>query len=98
MKTIAVDFDRVVHSDLSSSIFISKDYMVVPDKPVEFSIEWLRYLMKSFHVIIYSARLKKFGAKYSIQQWLAENGLKKEEIEKLQFVEKPDAHLYIDDR
>lgn len=98
-KTVAVDFDGVLHS---YTTFQSKfDPGVVLDPPVNGAIQWLIQMIRDarFDVVIFSTRNKYPEGIKAMREWLEENGLPSEMIENLKFpIEKPPAFLTIDDR
>ena len=94
-KTICVDFDGVLHSYTSG--WQGAD--VVSDDPVDGAMEWLCDLLNyGFDVCIYSSRSGQEGGIQAMQEWLCAHGMALY-IHELRFpVEKPPAHLTIDDR
>lgn len=93
---VALDFDGVINSYKSN--FVAVD--VVPDPPVEGSLEAIReYLDFGFTVYIYSTRNEWPEGRQCIHDWLLEHGLEKEYVDKLEIVSgKPIAKIYVDDR
>ena len=103
---LCVDFDGVLHSYTSGW----KGPRTIPDAPVSGAIEWLQDLIPcpdrigvgcrgKFRVCIYSSRSRYWGARRAMKRWLLKHGLPFEWLEELEFpLEKPPAHLTIDDR
>lgn len=89
-KTIALDFDGVIHKYTSK--WVSED--VIPDEPVDGIKEFIDDLNKTYRVVIYSARAKTEKGKEAMKKWLKENDITIEKI----YYEKPMAFVYIDDR
>lgn len=65
-KTIAVDFDGVIHSYVSGW----QGESTIPDPPVEGAIEWLHRAVQVFEVEIFSARARTHRGKFAIRRWL----------------------------
>lgn len=88
-KTIALDFDGVLHS------YTSGWTGPVPfDPPVPGAQAFVEDLIKKFHVVIFSRRALDTEGKAGIIAWLKHYG-----FPYLQCVpEKPNADLYVDDR
>ncbi len=94
-RTIAVDFDGVVHSYASGW----KGACVIADPPVEGAIEWLVAAVERFDVAIFSVRASSPGAVDAMRAWLRRHGLPDHVLARITFpVAKPPAELYIDDR
>ena len=89
-KTIAVDFDGVIHSYKSGWTG-----PVPTDPPVDGALDFIHFLEeKGYEVVIFSSRAKtKAGAKET-EKWLSEHRFPKLKV----CYEKPEALLYIDDR
>lgn len=94
-KTVAVDFDGVIHSYTSGW----KGHMTIPDPPVPGAFEWLAEAVQRFEVAIYSTRFANAESMIAVREWLHTHGLPVEVIEALTLsAGKPPAVLYIDDR
>lgn len=91
-KTVAVDFDGVIHSYASGW----QGAGVIGDPPVPGAIEWLRSLLPHFWVVVHSARAKSEQGYWAIRQYLETHGLDIAGIEISH--EKPPAIMYVDDR
>lgn len=99
LKTIAIDFDGVIHDD-------NKGYFdgTVYGDPIPGSIEAIKRLALNFKIIIFTAKAKsdrplvngKTGTEL-IWEWLNKHNLSDKEIYEVT-AEKPRAILYIDDR
>lgn len=95
MKTIAVDFDGVIHSYTSGW----KGAAVCPDPPVPGAIAFVREALGRFAVAIYSTRADTDEGANAIVDYLLRHGLEPELIPLLVITSgKPKAVLYIDDR
>lgn len=106
--TIACDFDGVLHTYTTSW----RGPHIISDPPMPGAFEWLQEMVKSFRVVIYSARFTPRGntegdwgdavaAREGVKRWMMRHGLPVEIISKLEFwmqVGKPTALVYIDDR
>lgn len=94
-KTVAVDFDGVIHSDLSGW----KGPAVINDPPLPGAIEWLDRMVQHFNVIIFSVRCNDVAGIAAMVQWLKNWDLPDETLRALHFEPgKPSAHCFIDDR
>ena len=91
--TLAVDFDGVINSYKSGWTDLR-----LPDPPVPGAIEWLSAMTNYCKVLIHSARLNDPAQKLLVQCWLLVHGMKPDALAKLEFMAKPQAQLYIDDR
>jgi hypothetical protein len=89
-RTIALDFDGVVHS-YTSGWTRADD---IPDPPVEGAKEAIEKLRQDYSVNIFSARAGQPGGMNAIEEWLKKNGIEVDEVS----TEKPPAHVYVDDR
>lgn len=69
-RTVAVDFDGVIHS--YSSDWIAPH--IIPDPPVDGSIEWLHRIIQNFDVNIFTTRARTIRGRMAIRRWLLENG------------------------
>lgn len=97
MKPIlCLDFDGVIHSYMSGW----KGAEVIPDPPVPGAFDFITRAVEKFEVVISSSRLRYgFDALTAMQAWLLERGLPEPIFHQLKFeVEKPAAHVTIDDR
>jgi len=96
-KTVSVDFDGVIHSYESRW----QGAYVISDPPVPGAIEWLENICRDdrFEVCIFSSRNTQYGGIDAMKNWLLENGLSQEDLDKISFpLEKPAAVIAIDDR
>lgn len=100
-KTLCLDFDGVLHSYKSGW----KGHGVVPDDPNPGAIEFLYDACQNFKVAIFSSRSSTPGGIEAMQKWVAQYAAEKRfdygrawwlQIEWP--VNKPSAHLTIDDR
>jgi len=96
---VAVDFDRVIHSDTNSDS--EKEWHVVKDPPVPGAIDWLfnMVLGTRYKIVIHTCRASSIRARIAMIQWLRNNGLPDAVIKQIEITRiKPQAHIYIDDR
>jgi hypothetical protein len=91
-KTIAVDFDGVLHS-YYTPIDIDEQH-IISDPPVDGALEWVNNVLEHFDIIVYTARHVSEGGLAAVREWLEEWGFPKLEVTGV----KPVARLYIDDR
>lgn len=91
-KTVAVDFDGVIHSYTSG--WMGADQ--IPDPPVPGAIEFLNELALHYTVVIFTTRAGHEGASAAIMAWLIEHGFEAEFVE-ITNVKGP-AIFYLDDR
>jgi hypothetical protein len=95
IKTIAVDFDGVIHSYQTPW----QGPAVIPDPPLPGAIGWLENMVLQFKVLIFSARCNDLVGIASMKLWLINHGLKPSTLNKIIFEPgKPSAHVFIDDR
>ncbi len=89
MKTIALDFDGVLHK-------YSKGWTgIIPEEePVIGALDFVKETMKTYKVVVFSIRAKEFTGAQAISQWLKYHGFPIMEI----YHNKPKAALYIDDK
>ena len=89
-KTIAIDFDGVLHS--------YKQGWTGPlpeDPPVDGALDFINFLQeKGYEVVIFSSRAKTQEGKKGTKEWLSKYNFPKLSIH----YDKPEALLYIDDR
>ena len=91
-KTIAIDFDGVIHSYTSGWTG-----PVPTDPPVDGALKFINKLLElGYKVSIYSTRFETFSGSNATVEWLTKNGFPIEQLE-LTFA-KPKAIIYIDDR
>lgn len=99
MKTIAIDFDGVIHAHTSP--FTKADE--IHDDPVEGALEFIREAFRrEYGVTIYTARASREdneGVVEAIVRWLLTHGLEESYVEDIAITgTKPAAIVYIDDR
>ena len=97
LKIFAVDFDGVIHSYTSGW----QGPRNIPDPPVEGAILWLEEMINEsgMEVHIFSSRLRYWGAKKAIKDWLLKYAMYPSLVAKLKFShKKPPAHVLLDDR
>ena len=89
-KTIAIDFDGVIHS--YSSGWTGP---VPTDPPVDGALDFIHFLEeKGYEVVIFSSRAKTKEGVVGTEKWLSEHNFPKLKV----CHKKPEALLYIDDR
>lgn len=88
-KTIAIDFDGVIHLNRH---FISST--IINDEPVPGAFNAIEQLRRQYKVIIFSCRATQAGGIEAIQDWLDMHGIEVDEV----VGAKPHATVYIDDR
>lgn len=94
--SVCVDFDGVIHKyDTEPEVHNSCEIL---DGPVDGAFDWLREVVKKYHVIIFSARFNDPGSDYAVCKWFIKHGLEFSVLDQLDFYAKPKAKLYIDDR
>ena len=104
---VAIDFDGVIHSYTSGWQGATN----IPDLPVSryisrsrrryTSIDWLTEMIRSgkVTVAIYSTRNAQKGGIGAMRQWLTDNGMERNILNKIKFPDKkPPAFITIDDR
>lgn len=69
-RTIAVDFDGVVHAYTSPWVAPH----VIPDPPVDGAIPWLLSMVRHFNVVIFTTRAKTWRGRRAIAGWLLRHG------------------------
>ena len=88
-KTIALDFDGVIHSYTSGWTG-----PVPKDPPVEGVLSFIASLFElGYNVVIFSCRASTKSGRNGITKWLKDNSFPEIEV----FYEKPQADLYVDD-
>ena len=93
-KTVAIDFDGVIHSYVSGW----KGHDVIPDPPVPGAFTAMQnYIRNHFDIVIYSTRAECQKGIDAIYEWLTEHGFNQQDKIKIQAT-KPPASIYIDDR
>jgi len=89
-KTVAIDFDGVIHSYKQGWTG-----PVPEDPPVDGALDFIHFLeKKGYEVVIFSSRAKTKEGVEGTEKWLSEHGFPKLDVRH----EKPEALLYIDDR
>lgn len=93
--TISTDFDGVLHNNMSPWTTA----LEIPDPPVDGAIDWLHGMAQRYFVMIHTVRANFEGADQAIYAWLIKNGLPEADLDQIAVVaEKPQAHIYLDDR
>ena len=94
MKTIAVDFDGVIHSYIKP--WTRED--VIRDPPVEGAIAWLHHLDDNgYNVVIFTTRATSSAGLSAIRNWLLQYGYRKAMTVDITDRKVP-AVIYVDDR
>lgn len=94
-KTIAVDFDGVIHSYISGW----QGEVNIHDPATPGAIEFLRRAVDRFEVKIYSTRAKSEPARQAMRAYLLKAGADDALLDAIEITnEKPPAVVYIDDR
>jgi len=91
-KTIAVDFDGVLHR-YDTKIEADEQHLV-HDDPVPGAIEWCKEMIQHFNLVVYTARHNSPGGLFAAKMWLRDKGFPEMKVTGV----KPIARLYIDDR
>ena len=108
---VAVEFDRVVHSDTSA--WVASD--VIEDPPMPGAIEWLeRLAAEGARIFLHTCRLTQWqphsdgytpgdleASKAALLAWLTKYGLSPKALKRITlwcYVGKPFAHVYVDDK
>lgn len=91
-KSVAVDFDGVIHSYVSG--WEGAD--VISDAPVPGAIDFLNELAEHFTVVIFTTRAAHEGAPEAISDWLTEHGFSPDSYTIT--ATKGPAIFYLDDR
>lgn len=95
IDVVATDFDGVINS--YSTPWIAAD--VIPDPPVEGSIEWLEMLTQHYEVVVHSTRAAVEDGADAIAAYLKKHGLSDRALSRISVTaEKPIAQIYLDDR
>jgi hypothetical protein len=91
-KTIAVDFDGVIHAYTSPWTKPEE----ISDGPMPGAVEWLKEISPHYQVVVFSSRAEEYAGHAAIRRWLTENGV----TDYVHWVtaKKPPAVLYVDDR
>lgn len=89
MKTIALDFDGVIHCNQN---FISST--IVNGEPVQGVANAIEQLTRQYKVVVFSCRANTPGGTEAIQDWLNVHGIEVDSV----VDHKPHATAYIDDR
>lgn len=95
-RTVAVDFDGVLHQYVSR--WTSREE--IHDPPVDGAIPFLRSLLDAdLDVVVFSVRCQSAAACEAIERWLLEHGLEPSYAARIRFEHgKPQAIVYLDDR
>lgn len=91
-KTIAVDFDGVLHQWSGEW----KGYHVIEGAPIPGAIEWLTDTVECFDVVIFTTRGATWRGRCAVRAWLRRYGFKAPGI-KVTATKVP-AIVYLDDR
>ena len=91
-RTIAVDFDGVLHQ-YRKKLSREEQHLVL-DPPVPGALEWVNETLEHFDVVVYTARHIGPGGLEAVKQWLMDWGFPDLPV----YGQKPPAILYIDDR
>jgi len=95
LRSVCVDFDRVIHSYTTPWSGTTN----IPDPPNKGAFQWLTEMVQHYDVHVFSARCQDVHGVSAIKLWMRKHGLSEEVIAKLQFpLGKQSAILYIDDR
>lgn len=90
MKTLAIDFDGVLHAYTSPWTKPEE----IHDGPVPGAVAWVTAACKRFEVVVCSARAETPAGIVAITEWLSRHGFPPVEVTS----EKPKAVVYLDDR
>lgn len=98
-KTIALDFDGVVHKHVSKWTYAHE----IHDGPVDGAFDFIERTLEEFDITIFSARASDPRGAAAIRDWLCDEWLKAgktpEIVGRLVITaRKPHAFIYIDDR
>ena len=99
-KTVAIDFDGVIHRHVSKWT-VSHE---IHDGPVDGALDFIETVMEEFDVIIFSARAADAAAQDAISNWMFEHwaaaGKDTRKLIEIKDItaKKPHAIIYIDDR
>jgi len=70
-RTIAVDFDGVLHKYVSPWVAPH----VIADGPVDGALPWLHQMIQTFDVVIFSTRCKTWRGRRAIRRWIREHSV-----------------------
>ena len=93
-RTIAVDFDGVLHSYTSPW---TKPWEV-HDGPTPGAVEFVTHALERFDVVVFSARAGDDRGRKAIYEWLAKHLAPADSVRIFVTSTKPQAHVYLDDR
>lgn len=89
---LCLDFDGVLHSYTSGW----QGFDIIPDKPVEGALDFVKEALNYFDVQVFSSRTKEESGYKAMIRWLEENGFP---IDLMRFpMVKPPAFVTLDDR
>ncbi len=97
MKTVALDFDGVIHSYVRS--WMGAD--VILDPPIPGAAAFINALLDDdrFQVCVFSSRNHQEGGIEAMREYIHQAGVPRPQLDQIEFsLEKPRAVLYIDDR
>ena len=80
MKTVAIDFDGVIHSYMTKWEGAS----IIPDPPVEGAFNMVLEYMENFRVVIMSSRARHDGTIEAMRNWFLKHGFPADKLEKLE--------------
>jgi hypothetical protein len=99
-RTVAVDFDGVIHKHISKWTVAEE----IHDGPVDGALDFLERVLEEFDVVIFSARAADPAGEDAIDAWLVKHWIEsgrhlKTLLGKITVTsKKPHAFIYIDDR
>lgn len=101
-RSIAVDFDGVIHAYTSGWRVDEQGHGCIDDDPVPGAIEWLSEIVQHYDVWIFSCRMldsRRSHVERRMRRWLYRHGASESLVDALHFThEKPHADVYLDDR
>lgn len=92
MRTLAVDFDGVLHSYTSGW----KGAVEIPDPPTDGAIEFLQAMRKHYRVVVFTTRAETPAGVIAVRDYLHQHGYPIS-LSDITYT-KPPAVVYLDDR